>query len=157
MYPALKLPPFDIPLRRLPDGTVQVHDPLRDKWLVLTPEEWVRQHFVAWMIDHLDYPKSMMANEVAIHFNGMSRRCDTVVYSRRGLMPLMIVEYKAPGITVSQKTFDQIVRYNSVLRARWLVVSNGLSHYIARIDYERGRVTFLESMPTREELMSQER
>ncbi len=155
--PQLNLPPCRLSISDDADGVRRVLDPLRGRRVALTPEEWVRQHFVAWMIDHLDYPKSMMANEVAIHFNGMSRRCDTVVYSRRGLMPLMIVEYKAPGITVSQKTFDQIVRYNSVLRARWLVVSNGLSHYIARIDYERGRVIFLESMPTREELMSQER
>ena len=150
MYPALKLPPFDIPLRRLPDGTVQVHDPLRNKWLVLTPEEWVRQHFVNYLLATLGFPKAFLANEVSLRLNGTSRRCDTVAFTR-DLRPLLIVEYKRAGVAVSHKVFDQIARYNSVLGARYLIVSNGLHHYCCRFDGPS--YTFLSAIPGYEDML----
>ena len=128
--PRLNLPPADLKIRR--DGDiVRVFDSLRQKYVVLTPEEYVRQHFVGWMTSALRYPRTLMANEVGIELNGMRRRCDTVVFNQDST-PLIIVEYKAPGVEVTQDVFDQIVRYNMVLRAKYLVVSNGMRHYCCR-------------------------
>ena len=87
-----------------------------------------------------------------ITLNGTSRRCDTVLFSRNGLVPLMIVEYKAPHIEITQRVFDQIVRYNMVLHARWLVVSNGMRHFCCEIDYEKRGVRFLPNVPRYAEL-----
>ncbi len=135
MFAPLKLPPAPLRRRVDPDGVERVFDPLRGKYVALTPEEWVRQHFVAYLVGWLGYPAPLMANEVGITFNGMSRRCDTVLYSRAGLAPLMIVEYKAPEIPLTAKVFEQILRYNIVLNVKWLVVSNGLQHFCCSIDY----------------------
>lgn len=145
--PALNLPQVALDVRRCADGIVRVSDRLRGKLVALTPEEWVRQHFVAHLIDNLGYPQALMANEVAITLNGTSRRCDTVVYSRQGLRPQVIVEYKAPTIAITQKVFDQIVRYNMVLKVEWLMVSNGLSHYCCHVDYADRQVKFLPALP----------
>lgn len=134
------------------DGVRRVYDALRRKFVALTPEEWVRQHFVAYMTGELGYPAALMGNEVGITLNGTSRRCDTVLFSRNGLAPLMIVEYKAPHIEITQRVFDQIVRYNMVLHARWLVVSNGMRHFCCEIDYEKRGVRFLPNVPRYEEL-----
>ncbi len=117
----------------------------------LTPEEWVRQHFVEWLIGAKGFPAALMGNEVSLSQNGIARRCDTVVGDRSG-HPLVIVEYKAPSIHITQKTFDQIVRYNMVLRARYLIVSNGLDHYCCHIDYETNSYRFLETIPSYNEL-----
>ena len=92
-----------------------------------------------------------MGNEVSLTQNGIARRCDTVVGDRTG-QPLVIVEYKAPSINVTQKTFDQIVRYNMVLKAKYLIVSNGLNHYCCQIDYDNGSYRFLEAIPEYREL-----
>lgn len=134
------------------DGVRRVYDALRRKFVALTPEEWVRQHFVAYMTGELGYPAALLGNEVAITLNGTSRRCDTVLFSRNGLAPLMIVEYKAPHIEITQRVFDQIVRYNMVLRARWLVVSNGMRHFCCEMDYETHGVRFHPRIPRYEEL-----
>lgn len=138
MFPQLNLPPLELRRRIDPDGVERVFDQLRGKYVALTPEEWVRQHFVGYMVGVLGYPAPLMANEVGISFNGMSRRCDTVLYSRQGLVPLMIIEYKAPDIALTRKVFEQILRYNIVLKVKWLVVSNGLQHYCCSIDYPAG-------------------
>lgn len=145
----LNLPETTLRLTRDADGTVKIFDPLRRKWLVLTPEEWVRQNFVAYLTDTLGYPAGLMGNEISITLNGTARRCDTVIFNRDG-SPLMIVEYKAPHITISQQTFDQIVRYNMVLRARYLTVSNGMNHYCCEIDYQTRSYRFLPSVPPAE-------
>lgn len=147
----LNLPPCNAPMRRLPTGEVQIYDPLRRKWLVLTPEEWVRQHFTAYLACVKGYPATLMNNEVALTLNGTRRRCDTVVFDRHG-HPLVIVEYKAPSIAVSQRVFDQIVRYNMVLHARYLIVSNGLSHYCCHIDYDSHSYRFLKEIPSYPEI-----
>ena len=139
-------------MKQCADGVVRVFDRLRRKPVALTPEEWVRQHFVAYLIDSLGFPETLMANEVAITLNGTSRRCDTVVYSRQGLVPQVIVEYKAPSVAITQRVFDQIVRYNMVLQVEWLMVSNGLQHFCCHVDYANRRVRFLESIPAYAEL-----
>lgn len=143
----LNLPPRRIELRRNQRDMLEVYDPLRHKWLVLTPEEWVRQHFVAHLIGDLGYPPHLMANEVTVKLNGLTRRCDSVVWRRADGSPLMILEYKAPSIELSRTVFDQIVRYNMVLQAPYLIVSNGLSHYCCSVNCEKGTYAFLSDIP----------
>lgn len=147
----LNLPDFDIKITRDDDSGVKVYDRLRGKAVALTPEEYVRQHFVNYLINAKGYRQSLMANEVSLRLNGTARRCDTLVYTRE-LRPLVVVEYKAPDVVISQKTFDQIARYNSVIRAPWLIVSNGISHYCCRYMTETGEYRFMRDIPTWEEL-----
>lgn len=141
----LNLPSFDIRLQCDDEG-VKIFDRLRKKFIILTPEEWVRQHFVNYLINHKGFPESLMANEIGITLNGTRRRCDTVVFDKHG-SPMVIVEYKASSIVISQSTFDQIVRYNMVLHARYLIVSNGMNHYCCRIDYDNMSYDFLKEVP----------
>ena len=147
----LNLPEFEYKVKKREDGSWAIWDRLRERWVALTPEEWVRQHFVEWLITDRQFPAALMGNEVSLTQNGIARRCDTVVADRMG-QPLVIIEYKAPTINVTQKTFDQIVRYNMVLHARYLIVSNGLSHYCCQIDYETGKYNFLQRIPNYDEL-----
>lgn len=128
------------------DDVLKVFDSLRKKYVVLTPEENVRQHFVNWLTNHLHYPASLMANEIGIELNGTKRRCDTVVFGQDAL-PMMIVEYKSPSVNITQKVFDQIVRYNMVIRARYLIVSNGMRHYCCVIDYAGNNYHFIPEIP----------
>lgn len=144
-FPRLNLP--SVPLRlKDEDGIVKVFDPLRDKYVALTPEEFVRQHFTAWMRDVRHYPASLMANEIGIEVNGTRKRCDTVVFGKDG-KPMVIIEYKAPDVAVNQAVFDQIVRYNQTLHADYLVVSNGINHYCCVMDYESGTYHFIPEIP----------
>lgn len=128
-----------------------VFDVLRKKMVTLTPEEWVRQHFVHFLINQKGYNASCIANEVSLSLNNTQKRCDTVVYDAQA-SPVMIVEYKAPHIHVSQTVFNQICRYNMKMRVRWLVVSNGMQHYCCRINYEEETYEFLPDIPSWEEL-----
>lgn len=143
--PPLNLPPVDLKIRR-EGNLLKVYDRLRDKFVTLTPEEFVRQHFTAYLINQLHYPPSIMANEVAIKLNETLKRCDTVIFDHEGT-PLLIAEYKAPNVAVSQSVFDQIVRYNMKLKARYLVVSNGLSHYCCVNDYDKDTYHFIRRIP----------
>ncbi len=145
------LPEYEHKVKHRDDGSWIIWDRLRERWVALTPEEWVRQHFVEWLISEKKFPAALMGNEVSLTQNGIARRCDTVVADRTG-QPLVIVEYKAPNINITQKTFDQIVRYNIVLHAKYLIVSNGLKHYCCLIDYETSKYRFLETIPCYEEL-----
>lgn len=128
------------------DGQKQVFDQLRGRFVALTPEEWVRQNFVRFLIEERGFPRGLMGNEISLTLNGLRRRCDTLVTDREGA-PLVIVEYKAPEIEISQQTFDQIVRYNMVLHAKCLIVSNGISHYCCKIDYDNNSYRFLHDIP----------
>lgn len=148
----LSLPPIAADVRPEASG-LRIYDRLRRRYVALTPEEWVRQHFVSYLIDHKGYPAPLMANEVALTLNGTSRRCDTVVFDREG-HPAVIVEYKAPSVAITQKVFDQIVRYNMTLRAGLLMVSNGLSHYCCRVDYKNRQVVFLADIPEYRDVLS---
>ena len=142
---ALNLPGF-APKVAEKDGKRTIFDPVRQKYVALTPEEWVRQHFVNYLITRKSYPKELLANEVLVKLNGTSKRCDTVAYNRF-LEPLVIVEYKAPHINITNTVFDQIARYNMVLRVEYLIVSNGLNHYCCKIDYNnRTSVSFLREI-----------
>lgn len=149
MY-ALNLPQFDTKISKTQQGVV-ILDTLRKKYVALTPEEWVRQHFVHYLMNEKGFPATLMANETQIKLNSLSRRCDTVVYSS-DLRPLVICEYKSPKVTINQAVFDQIVRYNIVLRVQYLMVTNGINHYCCKIDLEQQTYTFLPEIPDYTEL-----
>ena len=144
--PALNLPLYT-PKMKEKDGKKLIFDPLRQKYVVLTPEEWVRQRSINYLITVKGYPKELMGNEIALTLNGTSRRCDTVVYDKY-LAPLMVIEYKAAQVNITQAVFDQIVRYNMVMQVNYLIVSNGRSHYCCEIDYSNKRYNFLEDVPS---------
>ena len=152
---ALNLPSFETKICER-DGKQQTFDPIRKCYVTLTPEEWVRQHFVHYLTDQKGYPSSLMGNEVSIMLNGMKRRCDTVVYDRQ-LQPRMIVEYKAPGVKITREVFAQISRYNLTLRVDYLIISNGLQHYCCKMDYNRNGVEFLTDIPDYENMLPKEK
>ena len=142
----LNLPEYQFNIKKKGHVGLVILDTLRKRWVALTPEEWVRQNFVRYLIEDREFPAALMNNEISLTQNGIKRRCDTLVADRQGL-PLVIVEYKAPTIEISQKTFDQIVRYNMVLRAQYLIVTNGMRHYCCKIDYENNSYAFLQEIP----------
>ena len=143
--PALNLPTFDTKII-VNDGKRQIFDTLRRCYVALTPEEWVRQNFVHYLLDYKGYPAALMGNEVSIILNGMNRRCDTVVYDK-ALKPRAIIEYKAPGVKITKEVFAQISRYNLILKVDYLIVSNGLQHYCCKMDYNNNTFTFLQEIP----------
>ena len=136
------------------DGKHRIFDTLRKAYVALTPEEWVRQHFVHYLISAKDYPASLMANETAINLNNIKLRCDTVVYDK-SLSPRAIIEYKAPSVSITKETFAQIARYNLVLKVDYLIVSNGLKHYCCKMDYAANNYTFLQEIPDYKTIISQ--
>ena len=150
MTDKLNLPPFEAKISEQADK-ITIWDPVRKIWTALTPEENVRQAFVAYLVNYKGYPISHIANEQGIELNGMSRRCDSVVYDKAG-QPKVIIEYKAPTVTISQKVFDQIARYNLVLHVDYLIVSNGLKHYCVKMDYEHHSYTFWGDIPEYKEI-----
>ena len=141
----LNLPGYEAKIREK-EGKREIFDRLRRCYVALTPEEWVRQHFVNMLIEHKGYPATLTANEVSITLNGMMRRCDTVVYDKN-LRPIAIVEYKAPTVKIDEKVFAQIARYNLVLKVDYLIVSNGLQHFCCKMDYEKNSYSFLREIP----------
>jgi len=147
---ALNLPAFEHKIRQH-DGKNQIFDPLRRRYVTLTPEEWVRQHFTHFLISQKGYPAGRMVNEAQVLVNGQKKRCDTVVYDDC-LQPLVVLEYKAPEIALGQKVFDQIASYNFILKVPYLIVSNGLTHYCCRMDYENQQVRYLTDLPHYSEL-----
>ena len=141
----LNLPPYQIRVKEV-NGRKQIFDVLRRKYITLTPEEWVRQHFIHYLIEHKHYPASLLANEVPLQVGEKNVRADSVLYDNQ-LRPRMIIEYKAPSIPLTQKVFDQISVYNLLLHVDYLIVSNGLDTYICKMDYENQTYAFLETIP----------
>ena len=152
---ALNLLRYEIKLREN-EGKQQILDPLRKSFVALTPEEWVRQHFVNFLLNHKAYPAALMSNEVAITLNGMKRRCDTVIYDK-ALRPRAIIEYKAPTVKITKEVFAQISRYNLTLRVDYLIISNGLQHYCCKMNYEKQSFTFLQEIPSYDTLVEAEK
>ena len=146
----LNLPPY--PIKITEKGAKRyIFDFLRRKYVALTPEEWVRQHFVHFLVEHKGYPKGLLANEVELKAGEKRLRCDTLLYTA-DMHPRMIIEYKAPTIQIQQKTFDQISAYNLLLKVDFLIVSNGLQHHCCKMDYDTQSYTFLEGIPDYEKL-----
>ncbi|MDD2986824.1 type I restriction enzyme HsdR N-terminal domain-containing protein [Flavobacterium sp.] len=124
-----------------------VFDEIRKKFIVLTPEEWVRIHVVRFLLEVKKYPKSWINVEKKIEINGLTKRYDVVVYQPDGSI-FLLVECKQPKIEINQDTFDQIARYNMILKATYLMVTNGLNHYFCEIDSEKEQYVFLNDIPT---------
>jgi len=146
----MNLPQLNLPIAalktKLVEGTTQVFDQVRKKYLVLTPEEWVRQHFIHYLNQEKNYPLGMMGVERMIKYNGMQTRADIVLYTTDG-KPNMIVECKAPNIKITQDAFNQIAKYNFKLQVPFLVVTNGIQHFCCQMDYETNEIKFLEEIP----------
>ena len=141
----LNLPTYEIKIAQ--QGNKQlIFDFLRRKYVALTPEEWVRQHFVHYLVEHKGYPAGLLGNEIELTVGDKNLRCDTILYNKVAV-PQMIIEYKAPKIKLQQKTFDQISAYNLLLKVDYLIVSNGLQHICCRMDYENQKYYFLEGIP----------
>lgn len=141
----LNLPAYAAKIQR--EGTkLFIFDELRKKQLVLTPEEWVRQHWVQHLIRAKRYPKALIKIEGGLRFNDMRRRSDLVIYDTYG-NKILLAEFKAPSVKITQAAFEQIARYNKVHRIPFLLVSNGLQHYYCRIDFEQERFEFLADLP----------
>ena len=146
----LNLPPYQIRVKET-GGRKQIFDILRRKYVALTPEEWVRQHFIHYLIEHKNYPASLLANEVSLQIGEKRMRADSVLYDNQ-LDPRIIIEYKAPNIPLTQKVFDQITVYNLLLHVDYLIVSNGMTTYICKMDYEKQTYKFLETIPNYENI-----
>jgi hypothetical protein len=123
-----------------------IFDEIRKKFVVLTPEEWVRQHVIQFLITEMKYPKSWINVEKVIKINGLTKRYDVVVFNPNGTI-FLLVECKAPQITLSQETFNQIARYNLTLNAQYLMVTNGLNHYFCQMDFQNEKYHFLQNLP----------
>ena len=123
-----------------------IFDEIRKKFILLTPEEWVRQHCLHYLISEKNYPKSLINVEKELRINGLKKRYDIVIYNSNGDVHL-VVECKAPHITINQETFNQVARYNMVLDATYVMVTNGLNHYYCQMDYQEKTYIFLKEIP----------
>ncbi|MFA6401654.1 MAG: type I restriction enzyme HsdR N-terminal domain-containing protein [Salinivirgaceae bacterium] len=147
----LNLPDYSQQLRISPKGD-KIFDPIRKKYVALSPEEWVRQNFLLYLTQELQFPSGLISMEMTLTLNGLVRRCDMVVFDQMGIAKL-IVELKAPSVTINQKTFDQIATYNLKLNVDYLVVSNGMKHYCCKMDYDKNSYHFLEEIPKYKEII----
>jgi|SRR4051812_6622885 hypothetical protein len=128
------------------ENKVAIFDEIRKKFIILTPEEWVRQHVVRFLLEEKKYPKSYVNVEKIVKINGLTKRYDIVVFQPDGSI-FLLVECKAPAVAISQSTFDQIARYNMSLNAVHMMVTNGLNHYFCQMDYEQEKYSFLQDLP----------
>jgi len=145
MLETLNLPSYQFSLRRQA-GKIQIFDSQRKKFVALTPEEWVRQHFLHFLIAEKGFPAALIAVEQELQIGNVRRRYDAVVFSRQG-EAVMLLEFKAPQVALTQAVFDQIAVYNTRLNLSYFIVSNGLQHYCCRTDRENARYEFLTEIP----------
>ncbi|GAB4162989.1 MAG: type I restriction enzyme HsdR N-terminal domain-containing protein [Winogradskyella sp.] len=141
----LNFPQFDYRFKST-ENKVSIFDVIRKKFIVLQPEEWVRQHCVHYLIKEKNYPRSLINVEKELSINGLKKRYDIVIFNTDGSI-LLIVECKSYDITINQDTFDQIARYNLALNAEFLMVTNGLNHYYCQMDLKAERYRFLKDIP----------
>jgi hypothetical protein len=141
----LNFPPYLFRFKNS-ENKVSIFDEVRKKFILITPEEWVRQHVIRYLLEEKKYPKSHINVEKVIKINGLTKRYDVVVFQPNGEI-IILVECKAPEVAISQNTFDQIARYNMSLKAKFLMVTNGLSHYFCKMDFENEKYEFLKDLP----------
>jgi len=144
----LNFPKFEFRFKNS-ENKVSIFDVIRKKFIILQPEEWVRQHCVHYLIENKNYPKSLINVEKELKVNNLRKRYDIVVFNSDGSI-YIIVECKSPKIKINQNTFDQIARYNLTLKADYLMVTNGLNHYYCKMDFELERYKFLKDIPAYE-------
>lgn len=142
---ALNLPNYELTLKQEGERTL-IFDINRKKFVVLTPEEWVRQHFFHYLINEKKFPASLIAIEKSLKYNTLRKRADIVAYNKQGAAHL-IVECKAPEVKITQDVFDQIARYNMTFKVKYLVVTNGLQHFCCEMNYEKNTITYLPDVP----------
>lgn len=142
---AINFPKFDYRLKST-ENKVSIFDVIRKKFVVLQPEEWVRQHCIHYLMTEKKYPHSLINIEKELTINGLKKRYDIVVFNSDGSI-FLIVECKAPKIKINQTTFDQIARYNLALNSKYLMVTNGISHYYCKMDMKTEKYTFLKTIP----------
>lgn len=147
----LNLPEYAFKTRQLAVGGQEIFDPVRKKYLKLTPEEWVRQNFIQYLVNEKAYPQSLVLIEKGLTVNRMKKRFDAVVYSKQG-QPIVLIEFKSPKVKVDQKVFEQIASYNLQLKVKFLIVSNGLKHYCCSVNHSSKEISFLAEIPHFEEL-----
>jgi hypothetical protein len=141
----LNLPDFELKVKEA-DGKRWIFDAIRKKFLVLTPEEWVRQHFIHYLTGTLNYPRSLIKVEGGLTYNQLAKRSDIVVFDRDG-KPWMLVECKSPDIKIDQSTLRQASVYNVSLKAKYITVTNGLVHYCSHIDWNENKIELLNALP----------
>ena len=146
----LNLPTVQLRCRKVGQKS-QVFDEVRKKFVALTPEEWVRQHFVHYLLKQLNYPAGLTAVEMLVKVNGLSQRADIVLYNKQG-KPVIIIECKAPEVPVTRAVFNQAARYNTQLNVKYLIVTNGMQHYCARLIDDEGNYELLKTIPKAEEV-----
>ena len=142
----LNLPNHPLKTRVNENGKTEVFDAIRKKYIILLPEEWVRQQFIGFLIRHKNYPASLIAIEKGLAINGLQKRFDTVVFNRNG-RPVVLIEFKAPRVKLDDNTFRQVAAYNLNMRVNYLIISNGLTHYCCEMDYEENSFRFLKDIP----------
>lgn len=141
----LNLPTYSFNIKLI-EQRKYIFDFIRKKFVILTPEEWVRQNFLRFLVEEKKYPASLIAVEMEFKLNNLSKRSDAVVYDKQ-TKPFLIAEFKAPDVKIDQKVFDQIARYNMKLNVDILIVSNGLQHFCCKIDHENNNYIFLKDIP----------
>lgn len=146
-----QLPEYELKTRRSEAG-LEVFDDFRKKYVSFTPEEFVRQRFLLFLVHEKKYPKSLISVEKSLKVNGLDKRADALVYDAAGRVR-MVVECKAPSVTLSQDVFDQIVRYNMVYKSDYLLITNGLSHACVRMNYAENSYNYLVEIPKFSELL----
>lgn len=142
---SLNLPAYPFRIKQENNATY-IFDEIRKRFLLLTPEEWVRQHLVQFLIRDKKYPKSLIKLEGGLKLNSLQKRSDILLFNSSG-KKILLVECKAPSVKITQETFDQIARYNFIHRVQWLLVSNGLQHFCCEIDFEMKSYRFVEELP----------
>lgn len=142
---ALTLPPFEYKIKKQ-NGMTMIFDVIRKKYVILTPEEWVRQHVIHYLMEEKHYPRILIAVEKEIILYGLKRRFDVVCYNRQS-EPYLIVECKAPTVVLSQLVFDQVFRYNLVLAAPYVAITNGVKHYCGSLNEDK-TFSFLPDFPS---------
>lgn len=143
--PTLNLPHFDPQLQQV-DGKLFIFDPLRKKYLILTPEEWVRQHWINFLIHHHAYPRGLFSLEKGLKYNQLTKRTDLVVFDRES-NPYLLIECKAPGVKIDKTTLSQVMTYNSTLNCPNLALSNGQIHIFMEYSIEEAKFVQRECLP----------
>jgi len=142
----LNLPKYIFNIRTNQSGKNEIFDDIRKKFVIVTPEEWVRQNFLRYLKEEKHYPSMLMSIEKGIKVNNMNKRFDAVIYNRNG-QPLILIEFKSPNVKLSQKVMEQISRYNLSLKVSYLIISNGMSHYCCYVDQKTGAINFFNEIP----------
>ncbi len=148
----LNLPTYSFSVKS-EEGRSYIFDSIRRKYVLLTPEEWVRQHFIRYLVEEKGFPASLIAVEKEFRFNRMKKRTDILAHDRRG-EPVVLVECKAPAVGIGREVFNQIGLYNLSYNVPWLIVTNGMKHYCCRYDEGKAEYLFTDSIPAWDEIQA---